>query len=152
MTWFPPLLPLQPSSPPPHPSLTMNCTWRKQQRPSIASKYKRMHVTTARSSADLTKPNQTRTRHTLAEDTVILRIATPQAASSQRTHVARKQGCARLHSVNRRVPTQYLHKQSVTTRRRCGCNGKHEAPRELSAHRGIGIAADQVESEIHSRY
>ena len=53
-----------------------------------------------------------------------------------------------MHPVNRRVTTQYLHTQSITTRRRCGRNGKHEAPRELSAHRGIGIAADQVESNV----
>ena len=53
-----------------------------------------------------------------------------------------------MHPVNRRVTTQYLHTQSVATRRRCGRNGKHEAPRELSAHRGIGIAADQAESKV----
>ena len=40
------------------------------------------------------------------------------------------------------------HTQSVTTRRRCGRNRKHEAPRELSAHRGTNIAADQVESRV----
>ena len=33
-----------------------------------------------------------------------------------------------MHPVNRRVTTQYLHTQSVTTRPRCGRNGKHEAP------------------------
>ena len=27
-------------------------------------------------------------------------------------------------------------------------NGKHEAPRKLSAHRGTGIAADQAESKV----
>ena len=53
-----------------------------------------------------------------------------------------------MHPVNRHVTTQYLHTQSVTTRRRCGRNGKHEAPRELTAHRSIGIAADQVESKV----
>ena len=53
-----------------------------------------------------------------------------------------------MHPVNRRVATQYLHTQSVTTCQRCGRNGKREAPRELSAHRGIGIAADQVEREV----
>ena len=42
----------------------------------------------------------------------------------------------------------YLHKQSVTTRRRFGFNSKHEAPRELSGHRGIGIAADDVASNV----
>ena len=41
-----------------------------------------------------------------------------------------------------------MHTQSVTTRRRCGRKGKHEAPCELSAHTGIGIAADQVESKV----
>ena len=53
-----------------------------------------------------------------------------------------------MYPVHRRVTTQYLLTQSVTTRRRRGCNGKHEAPRELSAHRGIGIAADEVESKV----
>ena len=105
----------------------------------------------ARSSADV-KRNQTPTRHTLAKDTIIVQIPTPQAASSQRTHVSRTQRCGRMHPVHRRVTTQYLHTQSITTRRRCGrncrCNGKHEAPRELSAHRGIGIAAEQVESKV----
>ena len=85
------------------------------------------------------------TRHTLAKDTTILQTATPQAASSLRTHVARTQGYGRMHPVYRRVTTQYLHTQSVTTRRR---SGKHEVPRELSAHRGIGIAAEQVESKV----
>ena len=53
-----------------------------------------------------------------------------------------------MHPVNRRATTQYLHTQSVTTRRRCGRNGKHEAPRELSAHKGMGIAADYAESKV----
>ena len=44
------------------------------------------------------------------------------------------------------MTTQYLHTQSDTTRRRRGRNDKHDAPRELSAHRGIGIAAEQAES------
>ena len=101
-----------------------------------------MNVTTARSSADLMDPNQTPMQHTLAQDKIILQTATPQAASSQRTHVARTQGCGRTHQVNRRVTTQHLHTQSVTTRRRCGRNGKHEAPREPSGHRDIGIAAE----------
>ena len=52
-----------------------------------------------------------------------------------------------MHPVNMRVTTQYLNTQSVTTRQRWGRNRKHEAPRELSADRGIGIAADQVESK-----
>ena len=51
-----------------------------------------------------------------------------------------------MHPVNRRVTTQYLHTQSVTTRRRCGRNGKYETPRGLSARRGFGIAADLMES------
>ena len=50
-----------------------------------------------------------------------------------------------MHVVNRQVATHYLHTQSVTTRRKCGRNGKHGAPRVLSAERGIGIAADHVE-------
>ena len=43
---------------------------------------------------------------------------------------------------------QYLHAQTVTTRRGCGCSGMHEAPRELSAHRGIGIASGEVERKV----
>ena len=35
---------------------------------------------------DLTEATQTPTRYTLARDTIILHIATPQAASSERTH------------------------------------------------------------------
>ena len=50
--------------------------------------------------------------------------------------------------MNRRVTTRHLHTQSFTTRPRCGRNGKHEAPRELSAHRSSGIAAVQVESKV----
>ena len=53
-----------------------------------------------------------------------------------------------MHPVNRRVTAQYLHTQSVTTRRRCGRNSNQEAPREVSAPRGIGIAADQVKSKV----
>ena len=47
-------------------------TRRKKQRPGIAPNDNTMHVTTARSSADLTKPNQTPKRHTRAKDTIIL--------------------------------------------------------------------------------
>ena len=68
--------------------------------------------------------------------------------SSQRLNVSRTQGRGHTRPVNRRVTTQYLHTQSVTTRRRCGRDGKHEAPCELSAHRGISIATDQVESTV----
>ena len=122
------------------PSVLAECSLRhgvlhgKQQRPGIAPNDNTMHVTIVRSSADLPKRNQTPTRHTLANDTIPLQTATPQAASSQHTHVARTQGCGRMHPVYRQVTTQYLHTQSVTNRRRCGRNGKHEAPRELSAH------------------
>ena len=126
-------------------------TRRKQSKPSNNQEQKQQstqHRSTARSSADLTKLNQTPTLYTLAKDKIVLQITTPQAASSQRTHIARTQGCGRMHPVNRRVTTQYLCTQSVTTRRRCGRNGKHEAPCELSAHESIGIAADQVESTV----
>ena len=50
--------------------------------------------------------------------------------------------------VNRRPANQYLHAQTIPTRRECGCNGMHEAPRELSAHSGIGVAFDQVQSKV----
>ena len=92
--------------------------------------------------------NHTPTRYTLTKDKIFLQMATPQAASSQRTHVSRTQGRGRVHPVNRRVTTQYLHTQSVTTRRRCRRIGNHEAPLELLPHRVIGIAADQVESKV----
>ena len=112
---------------------------RKQQRPGIASNDNTKHVPTARSSADLTKPNNTPTRHTRAKDKIIQQMVTPQAASSQRTHVSRILGRARTHLVTRRVTTQHLHTQSLTTRRRCGCNDKHKAPCELpSAPEGGG--------------
>ena len=45
------------------------------------------------------RPNETKpdsNAYTLAKDTITLHIATPQAASSQRTHVARTQGSARM--------------------------------------------------------
>ena len=121
---------------------------RKQHRPGIASSDNTMHVPTARSSADPTKPNHTPTRHTRAKDKTILQMATPHAESSQRTHVSRTQGRGRTHPVNRRVATQYPHTQSVTTRRRCGRNDNQESPRDLSAHRANGIAADQAESKV----
>ena len=73
---------------------------------------------TARSSANLTKPNPTPTRHTLTKDKIILQTATPQAASSQRIHISRTQGRGRTHPVTGRVTTQCLHTQSVTTCRR----------------------------------
>ena len=53
-----------------------------------------------------------------------------------------------MHPVIRRPAADYMHAQTVTTRGRCGRNGMHESSRELSAHRGIGIASDQVESKV----
>ena len=53
-----------------------------------------------------------------------------------------------MHAVIRRPVTQYQQAQTVKTRRRCGCNGMHEAPSDLSAHRGIGMATDQLESKL----
>ena len=102
---------------------------------------------TARSSANLTKPNPTPTRHTLTKDKIILQTATPQAASSQRIHISRTQGRGRTHPVTGRVTTQCLHTQSVTTCRRCGRNNKQEDPREQSAHKAVGIAANKAESK-----
>ena len=72
----------------PHlPSLYQCVTRRKQHRPGIASNNNTTHVATARSSADLTKRNQTPTRYTLAKGTTILQTDTCHAASSQRTHL-----------------------------------------------------------------
>ena len=86
-------------------------TRRKQQRPGIASNDNTTHVPTARSSADPTKPNHTPMQHTRAKEKMILKMFTRQAASSQRTHVSRTHGRARMHPVTRRVTTQYLHSQ-----------------------------------------
>ena len=56
-----------------------------------------------------TKRNQTNltTRYTIVKDTIILRIAQPQATSSQCTHVARIQGYARMQPVIRRWQHSY---------------------------------------------
>ena len=53
-----------------------------------------------------------------------------------------------MHPVNRRVTTQFLQTQSVTTRHKFGRTGKHAAPRELSAHRNIGFITKQVEIKV----
>ena len=90
-------------------------TRRKPETPGNAPNDNTTHVPTATSSADLTKPNHTPTRHTRTKDKTILQMATPQAASS-RTHVSRTQGRGRTHPVNSRVATQYVHTQSITTR------------------------------------
>ena len=63
---------------------------------------------------------------------------TPSCIKASHTHVARSQGCGRMHPVNRRVTAQNLHTESVTTRRRCGRNGYHEAPSE---QRGIPLSS-----------
>ena len=75
---------------------------------------------------------------------MIPQTVTPLAASSQRTHVSRTQGRARTHPVTRRVTTHYLHTQSVTTRRRCGRNDKHKAPRELYGGVDVGVGGCYV--------
>ena len=68
---------------------------------------------------------------------------TPRGWQGRRTHVSRTQECALTRLVTRRVTTQYLHTQNVTTRRRCVRNDNQDSPRELLAHRANGIAADQ---------
>ena len=83
--------------------------------------------------ADLTKPNPTPTRYTLAKDAIILHIATLQAASSQHTHV----GKSPAHTASERHNPP-----------RCGRNGKHEAPHQLSASTCFRMAADQVEIQV----
>ena len=62
---------------------------------------------------------------------------TPSRIKSTHTRLT-SQGRGRTHPVTRRVTTQCLHTQSVTTRRRCGHNDKHEAPRELYGGEGGG--------------
>ena len=62
----------------------MCVTRRKQLRPGIASNDNTMHVPNARSSADVTKRNQTPTQYTLAKERIFLQMATPRATSSQR--------------------------------------------------------------------
>ena len=54
---------------------------------SLFCNYNTMHVPPARSSADLTKPNHTPTRHIRAKEKIVLQMATPQASSSQRTRI-----------------------------------------------------------------
>ena len=83
--------------------------------------------------ADLTKPNPTPTRYTLAKDAIILHIATLQAASSQHTHV----GKSPAHTASERDNPP-----------RCGRNGTHEAPPPLSASTCFRMAADQVEIQV----
>ena len=61
---------------------------------------------------------------------------------SQHTCHACMHGCARMHPIIRRQATQYMHPQTVTTRRGRGCNVTHEAPCDLSAHRIIGITSE----------
>ena len=100
--------------------LMCRVTRRKQERPGDASNDNTTHVPTARSSADLTKLNNTPTRHTLTKGKVILQMATPQAASSQRTHGARTQGRGRTHPATRRATIQYLHTQVVPADVWCG--------------------------------
>ena len=120
-------------------------TRRKQHRPGIAPNANTTHVPTAGSSAALTKPNHTPSRHSRAKGKLLLQTVTPHAAGSRRTHVSRTQECARTHPVNRRATTQYLHTQNFTTRRGCGRNDNQDSPRELPAHRANGTAADQSE-------
>ena len=52
-------------------------TWRRQSKPSNTQESKQRSIqqrTTARSSANLPKPNQTPTRHTRVKDSIILQI------------------------------------------------------------------------------
>ena len=60
-------------------------TQRKQYRQGIASIDNTLHATTARSNADLMKPNQNPTRYTRAKHTIILQIPTPPSRSTS-TH------------------------------------------------------------------
>ena len=64
---------------------TRGCvTRRRQNKPSNTQEPKQrltQQRTSARSSANLTKPNQTPSRYTLVKDTTILHAATPQAAA-----------------------------------------------------------------------
>ena len=54
-----------------------------------------------------------------------------------------------MHPVIRGPARQYLpvHSQIVTTRRGRGCNVMHDTPRQLSPHRGIGIASESTETQ-----
>ena len=98
-------------------------TRRRQNKPSNTQEPKQRATqqrTTARSSANLTKLNQTPTQSTLVKDTITLFIPKSQGAESLRTHVARMQGCARMYPVIRRLATKYLHTLTFTTHRGCG--------------------------------
>ena len=52
-----------------------------------------------------------------------------------------------MHPVIRGPARQYLHSQTVTPGRVHGCNVMHDAPHELSAHRGIGITSESTEPQ-----
>ena len=60
--------------------LLAGVTQRKQHRPGIGPNDNTTHVPTAGSSAALTKPNHSPTRHPRAKGKIILQMVTPHAA------------------------------------------------------------------------
>ena len=128
--------------------LGFGVTWRKQHRPGIASNDNTMYVTTARSSADLTKPNQI--RYTLAslkfkKQNDPTNSHTPsriKTTHTRRTHTGMRPHAPGQQAGDHPVPadTERHNPSKVLTQR--------QAPHELSAHRAIGIAADEVESQM----
>ena len=97
------------------------------------------------------QPNETRpgsnlnTIHPCKRHNNPIHGQTPSRVKS--THTCRPYAGMRPHARGQPA-TQYLHTQTVTTRRGCGCNGMHEAPHELSVYRGNGIASDHMESKF----
>ena len=72
-------------------------------------------------------------QHTHAKEKIIPEMATPHAASSQRTHVSRAQECALTRPVTRRAPTQYLHTQNVRCQVSLMCEGRDGWPSDLGS-------------------
>ena len=115
---------------------TPGVTRRKQQRSGTAPNDNTMHVTTARSSADLTKPNQTQAGTPSQRTQQSYKYPHPQP--HQVNASVRTQECCRMHPVYRRVTSQYLHTQSIKTRRKVWTQRQARNPQ------GIGIAVEQV--------
>ena len=131
--------------------LEPSVTRRKQSKPSNTQEPKQRSTqqrTTARSSANPTKLNHTATRYTIVKDTLILHIAKPQAASSKSTHTWRMYTGICPHAPGHQ---EAGHPVPLTDRHdppRVWMQCDAQSPRELSAHWGIGIVSDQVESEV----
>ena len=118
-------------------------TRRKQHRPGIAPNDNTTHVPTAGSSAALTRPNHTPTR---AKGKLLLQTVTPHATHTSHTSHAHKN--APSHQAGDHPEPAHTERQNPSKAWRRGRNDNQDSPRELSAHRANGIAADQAESRV----